>query len=85
MTRRMRELRAILGLTNESFAASILALRKFTTTEFMNAGFNPSVVSGRRGHTVQVMLSRYSKRRTSADVAAVEHIGCVVFGGAESS
>ena len=80
LTRRMRQLRTKLGLTNESFEASILALRKFTTTELMDAGFNPSAVSGRQGHTVQVMLSHYSKRRPSADVAAAAHLGRVVFG-----
>ena len=36
------------------------------------------------GHTVQVMLSHYSKRRASADIAAAEHLGRVAFGGAES-
>ena len=38
-----------------------------------------SAVSGRQGHTVQVMLSHYSKRRTSADVAAAKHLGRVDF------
>ena len=80
MTRHIRALRTNLGLTNESFDASILALRKFTTTELMDAGFNPSAVSGRQGHTVQVMLAHYSKRRRSADVAAADHLGGVVFG-----
>ncbi len=80
MTRRMRVLRNRLGLANESFETSILALRKFTTTELMDAGFNPSAVSGRQGHTVQVMLAHYSKRRKSADEAAAAHLGERVYG-----
>ena len=84
MTRRMRVLRNHLKLTNENFDATILALRKFTTTELMDAGFNPSAVSGRQGHTVQVMLAHYSKRRMSADVAAAAHLGNRVFGATDN-
>jgi integrase len=80
LTRRMRNLRKILGLDGAPFDSTILALRKFTTTELMDAGFNPSAVSGRQGHTVQVMLSHYSKRRASADQAAAAHLGQKVFG-----
>lgn len=80
LTRRMRVLRKNLDLDGASFDSTILALRKFTTTELMDAGFNPSVVSGRQGHTVQVMLSHYSKRRRSADEAAAAHLGEKVFG-----
>ena len=75
MTRRMRVLRKRMGLGTGDFDATILAMRKWTTTELMDAGFNPSAVSGRQGHTVQVMLEHYSSRRRSADQAAAEHLG----------
>lgn len=75
LTRRMRQLRKEHGLTDGSFDATILALRKWTTSELMDAGFNPAAVSGRQGHTVQVMLHHYSTRRQSADRAAAAHLG----------
>jgi integrase len=75
LTRRMRLLRKTLGIDPGDFDATILALRKWTSTELMDAGFNPSAISGRQGHTVQVMLHHYSSRRRSADQAAAEHLG----------
>lgn len=78
MTRRMRRLRKSLGRDSLDFDATILAMRKWTTTELMDAGFNPSTVSGRQGHTVQVMLTNYSSRRASADQAAADHLGAAV-------
>ncbi len=80
LTRRMRQLRKEHGLTDGSFDATILALRKWTTSELMDAGFNPAAVSGRQGHTVQVMLHHYSTRRQSADKAAAEHLGQRIHG-----
>lgn len=80
MTRKMREVRAALTLPASSFDATILALRKFTTTELLDAGFNPSMVSSRQGHTTQTMLAHYGKRRRSADRAAAEHLGARVLG-----
>ena len=80
MTRRMRQLRKEHGLTDGSFDATILALRKWTSSELMDAGFNPSAVSGRQGHTVQVMLHHYSTRRQSADKAAADHLGQRIHG-----
>ncbi|MDA3041331.1 MAG: tyrosine-type recombinase/integrase [Actinomycetota bacterium] len=79
MTRRMRRIRKHLGITKSDFDANILAMRKWTSTELMDAGFNPSAVSGRQGHTVQVMLTNYSSRRSSADQAAADHLGAQVF------
>ncbi len=78
LTRRMRQLRKEYNLTDGSFDATILALRKWTSSELMDAGFNPAAVSGRQGHTVQVMLHHYSTRRQSADKAAAEHLGARV-------
>jgi|GEM_PF-3120038 len=46
----------------------------------MDSGLNPAAVSGRQGHTVQVMLNHYSGRRTSADQAAADHLGEMIFG-----
>jgi integrase len=80
MTRRMRQLRKALGLTGSDFDATILALRKWTSTELMDAKFNPSTVSSRQGHTVQVLLHHYSARRRSADEAAAKHLGQRIHG-----
>lgn len=80
MTRRMRLLRKALGIKPADFDATILALRKWTSTELMDAGFNPSAISERQGHTVQVMLHHYSTRRRSADQAAAEHLGNLIHG-----
>jgi integrase len=80
MTRRMRQLRTTLGLTGSDFDATILALRKWTSTELMDAKFNPSTVSGRQGHTVQVLLQHYSARRRSAAEAAANHLGQRIHG-----
>ena len=85
MTRRMRQLRKALGIRPGEFDATILALRKWTSTELMDAGFNPSTVSGRQGHTVQVMLAHYSTRRRSADQAAAQHLGHKVHGPRDGS
>jgi integrase len=85
MTRRTRLLRAKLRIAPGDFDATILALRRWTTTELMDAGFNPSAVSDRQGHTVQVMLHHYSSRRRSADRAAAEHLGSRVHRGATAS
>ena len=71
----MRQLRKQHRLSEGNFDATILALRKWTTSELMDAGFNPAAVSGRQGHTVQVMLHHYSTRRQSADKAAADHLG----------
>jgi len=81
MTRRTRQLPKELGHEDGPFDATILALRKFTRTDLMDAGFNPSLVSGRQGHTVQVMLQHYSRATRSADGAAAEHLGRRVHGG----
>ncbi len=78
MSRRMRQLRKTLGIGKGDFDASILALRKWTSTELMDAGFNPSAISERQGHSVQVMLHHYSSRRRSADRAAADHLGSKV-------
>ena len=80
MTRRMRNLRKTPRHHRSRLRRNILAMRKWTSTELMDAGFNPSAVSGRQGHTVQVMLNNYSSRRASADQAAADHLGNKVFG-----
>jgi hypothetical protein len=74
----MRQLRKEHNLTDGSFDDTILALRKRTSSQLMDAGFNPAAVSGRQGHTVQVMLHHYSIRRQSAHKAEAEHLGARV-------
>ena len=62
------------------FDGSILALRKFTSSELLDAGFNVSVVAQRQGHGTQVLTRHYSKSRASSDKRAAEHLGRVVHG-----
>jgi integrase len=62
------------------FDGSILALRKFTSSELLDAGLNISMVAQRQGHGPQVLIKHYSKGRRSADLKAAEHLGRVVHG-----
>ncbi len=64
------------------FDGSILALRKFTSSELLDAGFNLSMVAQRQGHGPQVLAKHYAKSRPSADRKAAEHLGRVVHGSA---
>jgi integrase len=64
-----------------SFDGSILALRKFTSSELLDAGFNISAVAQRQGHGPQVLTKHYAKRRKSADRRAADHLGRVVHQG----
>lgn len=63
------------------FDGSILALRKFTSSELLDAGFNISMVAQRQGHGPQVLAKHYSKSRRSADRKAADHLGRVVHRG----
>jgi integrase len=65
----------------EMFDGSIIALRKFTSSELLDAGFNLSAVAQRQGHGPQVLVKHYAKARPSADRRAAEHLGQVVHGG----
>lgn len=60
------------------FDGSILALRKFTSSELLDAGFNVTLVAQRQGHGPQVLVKHYAKGRRSADRKAAEHLGRVV-------
>lgn len=60
------------------FDGSVLALRKFTSTELLDAGFNISMVAQRQGHGTQVLARHYAKSRRSADRKAATHLGRVV-------
>jgi integrase len=60
------------------FDGSILALRKFTSSELLDAGFNVSMVAQRQGHGPQVLTKHYSRSRKSADRKAAAHLGSVV-------
>lgn len=63
------------------FDGSILALRRFTSSELLDSGFNISMVAQRQGHGPQVLTKHYAKGRRSADRRAAEHLGRVVHGG----
>ncbi|HUF32980.1 MAG TPA: HNH endonuclease [Acidimicrobiales bacterium] len=64
--------------TTSRFDGSVLALRKFTSSELLDAGFSVSAVAQRQGHGPQVLVKHYGKRRLSADRKAAEHLGRVV-------
>jgi hypothetical protein len=49
------------------FDGSIVALRKFTSSELLDAGFNISMVAQRQGHGPQVLVKHYARGRPSAD------------------
>lgn len=63
------------------FDGSVLALRKFTSSELLDAGFSVAAVAQRQGHGPQVLVKHYGKRRLSADRKAAEHLGRVVHAG----
>jgi integrase len=75
-----REVANAAGRTRYDFDGSILGLRKFTSSELLDAGFNISVVAERQGHGPQVLTRHYSKSRASSDQRAAEHLGRVVHG-----
>jgi hypothetical protein len=60
------------------FDGSILALRKFTSSELLDAGFNVSMVAQRQGLGPQVLTKHYARSRTSADRKAAAHLGSVI-------
>jgi integrase len=74
--RRREELAA--GGNHEHYDGSIVALRKFSSSELLDAGFNVKVAADRQGHTPETLLRHYAKRRDSADTRAAEHLGRVV-------
>jgi integrase len=71
------------GRGRADFDGSILALRKFTSSELIDAGFNVSMVAQRQGHGPQVLTRHYAKLRASSDKRAAEHLGRVVHGQPE--
>jgi hypothetical protein len=79
-TAERREEARIAGRTHLNFDGSILGLRKFTSSELLDAGFNVSVVAERQGHGPQVLTRHYSKSRASSDKRAAEHLGQAVHG-----
>jgi hypothetical protein len=64
------------------FDGSIVALRKFTSSGLLDAGFNISMVAQRQGHGPQVLIKHYARGRPSADRKAADHLGQVVHGQA---
>lgn len=56
----------------------IPALRTFTSSELLDAGFNVSMVAQRQGHGPQVLVKHYAKSRRSSDRKAAEHLGRLV-------
>ncbi|MGH3026835.1 MAG: hypothetical protein ACRDLR_10340, partial [Gaiellaceae bacterium] len=62
------------------FNLSFNGLRKFTSSELLDAGFNISVVAQRQGHSPEVLVKHYSKARMSARREAADHLGKIVHG-----
>ena len=77
-TAERREEASAAGPTQLHFDGSILGLRKFTSSELLDAGFNISVVAERQGHGPQVLTRHYSKSRASSDRRDAEHLGRLV-------
>ena len=73
-----REAAIAAGFGKEVFDGSILGLRKFTSSELLDAGFNIGMVAQRQGHGPQVLARHYSKSRESSDRKAADHLGKVV-------
>lgn len=71
---------ALLRGDADIFDGSVVALRKFTSSELLDNGFNVSMVAKRQGHGPQVLVKHYSKSRHSADRKAADHLGQVVHG-----
>lgn len=65
------------------FNLSFNGLRKFTSSELLDAGFNLSVVAQRQGHGPEVLAKHYSKARLSARREAAAHLGRIVHGRSE--
>jgi hypothetical protein len=76
---------AVRAGTAEVFDGSIIALRKFTSSELLDDGFNLSAVAQRQGHGPQVLVKHYAKARPSADRKAAEHLGQVVHRGGSAA
>jgi len=72
-----REVAADLGEV-EWFDGSLLGLRKFTSSELLDAGFNIAIVADRQGHNPQVIAKHYTKSRRSADRKAATHLGRLI-------
>lgn len=72
------ERREAVAHRGHKFDGSVLALRKFTSSELLDAGFSVAAVAERQGHGPQVLVKHYGKRRLSADRKAAEHLGRVV-------
>jgi integrase len=67
-------------LESPNFSLSFIGLRKFTSGELLDAGFNISVVARRQGHGPQVLAKHYSKARMPVRRKAADHLGRVVHG-----
>ena len=79
-TAERREHAAASGHPGLDFDQSILALRKFTSSELLDAGFNVSMVGQRQVYGPQVLTRNYSKSLASSDKRAAEDLGQVLHG-----
>jgi integrase len=75
LTRRMRQLRARLGLAAAEFDATLQALRHWAQTTLTEAGYDSRQVAARGGHSEQIMKSVYVHRTTKAEAQMSTHLG----------
>lgn len=64
----------------EVFDGSIVALRKFTSSELLDARFHITMVAQRHDHGPQVLVKHYAKGRRSTHREAAEPLGQVLRG-----
>lgn len=69
----------------EQFDASLIGMRKFTSSELLDAGFNIAVAADRQGHDPQVLAKYYARARRSAQRKAAEHLGRLIHRQTEGS
>lgn len=62
----------------EVFDGSAIALRAFTSTELLEAGFDVAAIANRQGHSPEVLLKHYARPRPSASRRAADHLGRLV-------
>jgi hypothetical protein len=69
------------GEAEDAFDGSIVALRRFTSSQLLDAGFNITTVAQRQGDGAQVLVNHYARSLPAADEKAADHLGRIVHGG----
>jgi integrase len=80
LTRRMRQLRASLGLQAAEFDATLQALRHWAQTTLTEAGYDSRQIAARGGHTEAVMKAVYIHRTAESEHRMTTHLGRLLAG-----